>query len=728
MLPDEMLGGSLKCFVNTSYTQLDCVGFFFHSGESFFVLPRVFLKKDENCYKAFGETIDAEGRDVFAIQDGFSENGFRERNQLLFDYLSEWLFSAMSYYHREKKSDCVQRTESPNAKKFSANKNPTLIDLVNSMRHFYRENEDLFVFIAQNRTFGNGKINWRKTITSRRPIIQQGRPIYVDPIVKSRVIDFDERLIVLYFSAMMFIQKTFGFHMPQSEYYDPLKKRDMEKLMFGNGLRELQSIKYKYFSDRFLRLYNILYGFFLWGSIFAINGFGKEYLLTNKFNNVFEDMIDTLIGDNLPENLRRLKSHRDGRRVDHIYQDKNLLFAEKEKIWYIGDSKYYKEDNVIRIPSLSKQYDYAHNIIQYNVHDSFSKDDLNIYRFGNSSKKGEETCRSYYRDKLTEGYSITPNFFIRGMVPEGNLSIDDFDDDERFPTSGDIDEKYITIKTEDEAVLPDQLKNKDSKGLSLWDMRNSHFPNRLFDRDTLLLQIYNLNFLQVLKLYATNDVVARKKFKEKMHKAFRKNFMDLLNKKYDFWALYPEMNKNPENIESQSLKNKLEWFVSKHFRLLRGKIFRRSDRDDFLILALESNEECLPIEETRKSIWPQISADCFCEKIKVEDVFSSKPLRESALFFNCDADEMENVGGLLLDDSLYLELFPIEHRLPKYAVLHKNGKFQKMYYLNGAVLGWNEDVNWLPFKGNAIDDCTLKDKIERTLCEIHGDILKICTL
>ena len=74
-----------------------------------------------------------------------------------------------------------------------------------------------------------------------------------------------------------------------------------------------------------------------------------------------------------------------------------------------------------------------------------------------------------YRDELTEGYNPTPNFFIRGTIDEKNLS---------------YSEHKLTRYEEDEKKCS-----------------NKHFENRLFDRDTLLVLTYEINFLYVLSAY-----------------------------------------------------------------------------------------------------------------------------------------------------------------------------------------------------------------------------------
>ena len=144
-----------------------------------------------------------------------------------------------------------------------------------------------------------------------------------------------------------------------------------------------------------------------------------------------------------------------------------------------------------------------------------------------------------YRDELTEGYNPTPNFFIRGTIDEKDLS---------------YSEHKLTRYQEDEKKCS-----------------NKHFENRFFDRDTLLLLTYEINFLYVLSSYVQNrgyapDNTLRKQFREDVIKAFEEQ--------YRFYELWPEA----------PAKKKRD-FVEQHFKQLLGKVYQTEDGT--LILALK---------------------------------------------------------------------------------------------------------------------------------------------
>ena len=265
-------------------------------------------------------------------------------------------------------------------------------------------------------------------------------------------------------------------------------------------------------------------------------------------------MIDHLLSEKDKRvDKMKLKEQTDGKRVDHIYAWDGLMHKEDE-IFYIGDSKYYKQKNDPREYSVYKQYTYARNVIQANL-DLFNQKDAN----GNKKyKPGDDYL--IYRDDDTEGYNITPNFFIRAHVPEDR----DYDGDDLRPDG--------------------KMK------------RIVHFENRLFDRDTLLLQNYDINFLYVLSVYGSEDVLAQESFKLKARNLFREKIMDDIQKKYKFFSLQlkpieVEVPDDDEEEGSSSLDKMNRLVEQKYFRKLLGKAFRPYKEEEFLYLSLESGPE-----------------------------------------------------------------------------------------------------------------------------------------
>lgn len=588
-----------------AWAKINGVGYLYHKSPVF-VLPKVFY--DPKRETAFGEPVSPKGEDVF----GNVEKKFKEAEpaRKFLSGLGLWLYSAIEKYRNSKKKQTsgVNSFENEESVKFKKNDRcSTLPDIVSSMELFYKKNQSLFVFVAKCKNSGNHKIDWHKTVSKKTPFLQNGTPIYMQTVNKVKAFDLDDRLLVLYFSAMNFIQVEYGVTMPKSEFYQPLKVNEVKRLLENErGVRELRRIKYKYFDDRLLKLYNIVEAFFRWGAEFTKkDSKAKEYLIVNSFNNVFEAMIDELIGD--PEKvIQDLKKNDDDKRIDHLYKERSLIFAAAEesegnKIWHIGDSKYYREDRDLGTTSIAKQFTYAKNLIQ----DFFSVGYFNANTDGAHEPNGVHKG-IHYRDDLTEGYNVTPNFFIRGYVPSPDADNQkfSFEDRDKYLRQNKEDGIYSDelIDYDEEVNAGESILDSNGRAHSLWDVRNRQYENRLFDRDTLLLQVYNVNFLYVLKAYTAPGTTLKAQFKKTARDLFREKFLFLLDTKYAFWLLWPQ------KADGESGEAALKRFVDKYFRTLIGKMFRSPDMDSCLIIALE--KDFALNQDKAGAFWGIFEEDC----------------------------------------------------------------------------------------------------------------------
>lgn len=275
-------------------------------------------------------------------------------------------------------------------------------------------------------------------------------------------------------------------------------------------------------------LWDLCYAFFDESRQIFISTSQREYLLVKNFYIVFEAIIDELVGDNpLPDGMD--KKQEDGKIVDHLFTAKSLLDGESKQTYYIGDSKYYKMGHELGSESIYKQYTYARNVIQWN---------LDIF---NEGKTPDSEVR--LRDDVTEGYNIIPNFFISAKL------------DEKLDYSNDGIEKT------------DRQNNKH---------RKLHFENRLFDRDTLLLFHYDVNFLFVLSLYARDNVAQKAAWKAKIRDKFRNEIQDWLQKDYSFYAMKAHPDVNGEE------------YIKKNFKQLLGKVYSPFADKNIYSLALDN--------------------------------------------------------------------------------------------------------------------------------------------
>lgn len=489
------------------------------------VLPKVFLNEKD---KFFLEDIDPE---IFLEDDylnSIPDNNMRNHvANFLFECSTWFYFSIKKYY--QKYSDTLSRFEGTlNIVDCSHRENfHTELDLIFSLLKFNKENKDLFIFINKINNSQNNKIDWDRTTRKTTPFFDSsGSPIYLDVLSKKKHINADEKLLVLFFSLLKDIESRYNIKIPINPYYNLLSKKEFNKIS-RRGTYFLRSIRYKYFDDRLLTLYHLLYSYFEKSEESYTKQKRKEYLIIKDYNIVFQDMVDELLSDKDID--RNLKTHKDNKELDHIYKSKS--FFEEDGIYFIGDSKYYKRGNPIEEKSIYKQFTYAKNVIQYNI-DLF-----------NENGNYPEGIR--YRDELSEGYNITPNFFIRGIVEHFNH----FQPELTLDNNQDFDNQL-----------------------------NIHFTDRLFDRDTLIVQSYSINFLFVLWSYISSKSSGNNQFKNVAKQIFRESLVLFIENNYDFSLVTP----------TELVNN----FIIKNFYKLNGKIYRPAnfvDNNSFL-LALREGE------------------------------------------------------------------------------------------------------------------------------------------
>lgn len=508
------------------------VGYYYNPllGDCVFILPKVLLRDVDGKELAFGKyqpynIINPEGQEKLT----------KEERDFLYGF-AVWIYRAIVVYKNDKSNDSTIGYQKMinQVGGSSKRKSNTFLDILLSLIQFNKDNKSFFFFVLKNLHSGLNKINWTRTISTTSAIIQGGDAIYLNPVNKKRKINFDEELLVIFFSILNYIGDTYGFPKEINCNFDLIKGKQFEKYRNGYGKVRLNQIKYKYFSDKALQLWKLCYAFFDKSHHIYVNTSQKEYLLVKSFHIVFEAIIDALVGDNpLPDGMD--KKQEDGKIVDHLFTAKSLINDESSNTYYIGDSKYYKMGNELGKESIYKQYTYARNVIQWN---------LDIF---NSGRKPESGIK--LRDDETEGYNIIPNFFISATM------------DEKF--------RYAI----------DGIKETDRKNNRYI---SKQFQNRLFDRDTLLLFHYDVNFLFVVALYGRNGQGEKKVWRDKVRKMFRKEIQQMLNSKFDFYAVTAK-----EGVSGVE-------YIQDHFQQLLGKIFTPYDdrgTQRYYSLALDNGEQ-----------------------------------------------------------------------------------------------------------------------------------------
>ncbi|MDE6394816.1 MAG: LlaJI family restriction endonuclease, partial [Duncaniella sp.] len=430
-----------------------------------FFLPKVVLAKDKD------DINDDTGRgsvfDRYNPVDllDFTKSDIDDADRRFLQKFAIWIYRTVNTFYKNNDTSLVSRDAYVSADGSNRKKDGTLIDSILSLIQFACDNRDFVMFEIKNIHRGYNRVNWRKTISHCRPVRQGKTPVYLNPVNKKKQIDFDEELFVIFFSILQYVHRHYGFPVEINFNYDTIGANEFRHYLNGYGKTRLRQIKYKYFSDKALKLWHLCYSFFDNAEHISSARNGEDFLIAKDFNLVFESIIETLLGEELPSGF---KSQKDGKIIDHTYPYNGLINAD-EPIYHIADSKYYKVGSPISRESVYKQYTYAKNVIQLTFDILFGKGDAEYKR-----KRGYLP----YRDPLTEGYNITPNFFISAKIERA-----------------DTDERYTYASNN---LQPHDL---DEDGNPVMRHVSKQFENRLFDRDTLILSHYDINFLYLIALY-----------------------------------------------------------------------------------------------------------------------------------------------------------------------------------------------------------------------------------
>ena len=503
---------------------LSYVGYFYNTKlkDCVFILPKVLMDERGRVFSKYSPS-----EIIHMDKSKLTE----EERKFLYEF-AVWIYRAVDvFHHTHKDTDIVYHRKISQVGRGMKKRTNTLLDILLSLIQFNKDNRSYVTFILKNIHSGLNKINWTQTINHSPAIIQNDEAVYVKMVNKKRKVNFDEELLIIYYSILAYISETYGFHVDLQVGFPLIKGAKFASYLNGRGVIRLRQIKYKYFSDIALELWNLCYAFFAHRTEITTSAELKEYLLVKNFYVVFEAIIDELIGDNKDDLPTDFKEQKDGKLVDHLYTYPGLIEADDEqRTYYIGDSKYYKLGAPLGDTSIYKQYTYERNIVQYNIDlwmdESLPNPDIRL------------------RDDVTEGYNIIPNFFISAAMKPGDYS-------------------YNHREIE---LTKTGKKNPEIK---------FQFKDRLFDRDTMLLSRYNVNFLFVVSLYARNRQSEKAIWKEEVRMQFRKEIRKVLEHDYSF---YPMRSKGVI----------LDDYMTQHFRQLNGKVFTPFQDRSILTLALHT--------------------------------------------------------------------------------------------------------------------------------------------
>ena len=519
---------------------LEYIGYIFATSEKYsgpiFILPKSFLAVDVSDTEKRETLLGESGllpEQIFDTDKDDNVLALSGRETFLPE-LSLWLFRAMVRF----REDCKKEKDHENLEKLyqlTPQDNSRDRDFLSTAIHlidFLSDHRNLFTQIHKINNSGRAAIDWNKTFR-KYPYIKEGKPYYLDLQIKDKAINIDEELIILYYSVLRYLKDKFHFPITLGDIpYELLPPSEIQRYLdTGVGKRKMRDIKGKYFRDDLRTLWTLLYAFFTFNYSRDDKCPRKEALAVKEFDAVFEKMVDRLIGDT--SKLAALKNQKDGKLIDHIYMDKSLI-GKDSNIYYIGDSKYYSDNHDIEGVPLYKQFTYARNTIQYNIDQYYLK-----------HKANPNAIR--YRDKDTEGYNVTPNFFVRPKIKRDTL---DFD--------------TPSFRASDNQPKP-----------------NKHFEDRLFDRDTLLLREYEINLIFLIAAYGSYE----DHWATSIRTTIREDMLQFLADTYNFFKIQPK----DISIYSQNGLVDTIPFVRYFHSIIAGKAYKERDDANEIYLAFEKN-------------------------------------------------------------------------------------------------------------------------------------------
>lgn len=533
----------------TGKVSLNYVGYFYNPelNDCVFILPKVLLEDVKGDDGTIQERVFGHYKPEDIIYLDKLEPGKIKEEERKFIYeFAVWIYRAIVVYQKDnKKSSIIEYGQISQISRTRKRRTNTMLDVVLSLIDFAKDHQDFITFTLKNIHSGHNKINWTRTISRSQAILQDGAPIYLNPVNKKRQINFDEELLIIFYSILHYIKEKYGFQVNINLGFELIKGAKFESYINGRGKIRLRQIKYKYFSDIALEMWELCNAFFDRSQNIHASTQLNDFLLVKNFYIVFEAIIDKLIGSDEEKRQlnQKLTKQEDGKLVDHLYTYSGLMEAGDRDVstYYIGDSKYYKMGHALGDESIYKQHTYARNVIQHNI-------DCLL------NEKPDQKVK--LRDDQTEGYNVVPNFFISADMDSNEFRYDN-NKIERRPGGTQI---------------------------------SYQFHDRLFDRDTLLLSHYNVNFLFVIALYARNNRGEINAWMKKVRDEFRKEIQRVLKANYVFYVLRP---KDEQQIEA---------WIQVHFKEIQGKIFRPYENESLYIFALEKSEAQYALHEKKKPL------------------------------------------------------------------------------------------------------------------------------
>lgn len=254
---------------------INYVGYYYNTqlNDCVFILPKVLLEDTPEGERVFGKYAPE------TIVNLNQNNPLSQQEKDFIYEFSVWIYRTIEVYNNTTRNGIVYHQKIACLGKSNRQINNTFLDILLALIDFNKHNQDFIFFILKNIHSGYNRIHWSKTIATTRAIISKNSPVYTHPVNRKKQINFDEELLIIFYSILNYISERYGFANHINCNFQLITGYRFKTYLDGLGKTRLLQIKYKYFSDKALHLWQLCYDFFDNAKRMNIQQERKEYLL-----------------------------------------------------------------------------------------------------------------------------------------------------------------------------------------------------------------------------------------------------------------------------------------------------------------------------------------------------------------------------------------------------------------------------------------------------------------
>ena len=232
---------------------INYVGYYYNTqlNDCVFILPKVLLEDTPEGERVFGK---------YAPENIVNLNQNNPLSQQEKDFIYEfsvWIYRTIEVYNNTTRNGIVYHQKIACLGKSNRQINNTFLDILLALIDFNKHNQDFIFFILKNIHSGYNRIHWSKTISTTRAIVCKNTPVYTNPVNRKKQINFDEELLIIFYSILNYISEKYGFTNHLNCHFQLITGYRFKTYMDGLGKARLLQIKYKYFSDKALYLWQL---------------------------------------------------------------------------------------------------------------------------------------------------------------------------------------------------------------------------------------------------------------------------------------------------------------------------------------------------------------------------------------------------------------------------------------------------------------------------------------